>query len=145
MVYFSTSLNSWHGDQFNPETVGGGQRTGECQSHGLGQYPLNQETNRAYQINYRGNTSTNLITHLLNSLWQNPTDNLWANSICNAHDVTAVDSQIPFLGRAFCTIHNPIAGQYLFERPAENAEGPGMFPERSRIYICDNDQISYTI
>lgn len=85
------------------------------------------------------------MTHVLNSLWQNPTDNLWANSIRNAHDIAAVDSQILFLGRAFHTIHNPIAGQYLFECPTENAEGPGMFQERSRIYICDNDQISYTI
>lgn len=74
MAYFSSSLNSWQRGQLNSETVGGGQRTGEGQFHDLGQYPLNQKTNRVYQINDQGNTSTKLMTRLLNSVWQDPTD-----------------------------------------------------------------------
>lgn len=50
----------------------------KCQCHGLGQHPLNQETDRAYQINCWGNTGSNPMIHLLNSLWQNPVDQLQA-------------------------------------------------------------------
>lgn len=97
----------------------------KCQCHGLGQHPVNQETDRAYQTNCWGNTGSNPMTHLLNSLWQNPRQ----NSIHDAHDIAAIDSQILFLGRVSCTTHDPIAGQYLWECPTEYAEGPGMFPE----------------
>ena len=38
-----------------------------------------------------------------------------------------------------CTIHNPIASQYLFQCPTECAEGPQTFPECQKVYISDNN------
>lgn len=49
--YLSSPFNSLRGTQSSPETVGGGQRTGECRFHG--QYPPNLETDRAHQIDAR--------------------------------------------------------------------------------------------
>lgn len=42
-----------------------------------------------------------------------------------------------------CTIHNPIASQYLFQCPTECAEGPQMFPECQKVYISDSNHRLY--
>ena len=138
--YFSSPFNSRQGAQSSPDSVGGGRRTGEFRFHALGRYHPNQETDRAYQIDAREICPPP----------QDPSTELTLAESCGLTQgrtppTELVTQQLRIPRFHSCTIHSPMANQYLFQSPTEGAGGPQMFSECQKKYISDNNHILYTI
>ena len=138
--YFSSPFNFWQGAQSSPDSVGGGRRTGECRFHALGLYCPNQETERSYQIDARE----------IRPPPQDPSTELTLAESCGLTQgrtppTELVTQQLRIPRFHSCTIHSPIANQYLFQSPTEGAGGPRMFPECQKKYTSDHNHILCTI